>query len=136
MTRAIVEYGLQGTKGSEDTDKYFDKIVKYVPADVIAAWTAAVAVIKGDRTLPEGVLPICFVLGLAATAWWTRRNFKPAVPQPSQVKTKQIVVAVVAFAVWALALGDLNDYLVTLSFWHQAYAKLLLIGFTLVSGAI
>jgi hypothetical protein len=69
MSRAIVEYGLQGTKGSEGTDKYVDKIVKYVPADVIAAWTAVVAVIKGDGTLPAGVLPASFVLGLAATAW-------------------------------------------------------------------
>jgi hypothetical protein len=45
-------------------------------------------------------------------------------------------VAVVAFAVWVLALGDLNSYLATLSFWHVSYAKLLLIGFTLVSGKI
>ena len=58
--------------------------------------------------------------------------------QPPQIK--QCIVATIAFLVWVLALGDLNapltELLKSVFAWNEVYPKLLLIGFTLVSGKI
>jgi hypothetical protein len=111
-----------------------DRVVKYVPADVIAAWTAAVAVIKGAVGIPSAtVLLICFVVGIALTFWWIlKQTDAPGMP-PAH---KQAIIASVAFMVWVLALGDLDDALKTVIAWNEAYAKLLLILFTLISGKV
>lgn len=137
MARRIRDKALQGTAGpvpGGEPDGYADKIVKYVPADVVAAWTAAVAIIKGTVGIPTGrVLLICFIAGLVATYFWTIKQ-TAAASQPPAVK--QAFVATVAFVVWVLALGDLDAVLGAFMNWNAAYAKLLLIGFTLVSGLI
>ena len=134
MPRRIRDFALQSTQGGGQTDGYFDRVVKYVPADVIAAWTAAVAIIKGAVGIPTGtVMLVCFVVGLAVTFWWTLRQTN----EPSQPPAyKQAAVATVAFLVWVLALGDLDAALKAVAAWNEAYAKLLLILFTLVSGQI
>jgi hypothetical protein len=129
-----------GEAGSvSGADEYFDKVVKYVPADVVAAWTAAVAVIKGTVGIPTAwLLLICLIAGLGLTFWWTLRQTAEKSQPPA---TKQAIVASVAFLVWVLALGDLNDALVGIklggtTLWNAAYGKLILIGFTLVSGRL
>jgi hypothetical protein len=137
MARRIRENTLQlagaPVPGGE-ADGYTDKVVKYVPADVVAAWTAAVAVIKGAVGIPTSwVLLICLVVGLALTYWWTLRQTEAANQPPAY---KQAIVATVAFLVWVLALGDLNDVLKMIPLWNDAYTKLILITFTLVSGKI
>jgi hypothetical protein len=117
-------------------DGYLDKVVKYVPADVIAAWTAAVAIIQGAVGIPTStVLLICFVVGLGLTFWWTLAQTDAPGQPPAY---KQAGIATCAFLVWVLALGDLDTALGTLSFmtWNAAYAKLLLIAFTAVSGKL
>jgi hypothetical protein len=142
MARRIREYALQSTDGAPvpggDADGYVDKVVKYVPADVIAAWTTIVALIKAATGIPTStVLLICLVIGLAVTYWWTWQTTKEA-NQPPQIK--QAIVATIAFLVWALALGDLNVPLTELLkpyvAWNEIYPKALLILFTLVSGKI
>jgi hypothetical protein len=138
MPRRIRDFSLQSTDGKTlaggAADEYLDKVVKYVPADIIAAWTAAVAVIKAAGGIPHvAVLLICFVIGLGLTYWWMLKT-TTSPGQPRAVK--QAGVAVVAFAVWVLALGDLNDALAVIPGWNVAYAKLILILFTLVSGII
>lgn len=138
MPRRIREFALQSVDGAEipggKSDGYLDKVIKYVPADVVAAWTAAVAIIKGAVGIPSiVVLLICFAVGLVVTCWWTLALTKTAGQPPA---IKQAIVALFAFAVWVLALGDLNDVLNLIPIWHEAYAKLILIGFTLISGKI
>ena len=137
MARRIREQALQGTAGAAvpggEADGYLDKVVKYVPADVIAAWTAAVAIIKGTAGIPSGrVLLICFAVGLGLTYWWTLSSTKSQSQPPA---TKQAIVATFAFLVWVLALGDLNAPLIAVG-WNEAYARLLLILFTVVSGKL
>src|SRR5271166_1582385 len=132
MPRRIREFTLQSTQGGGERDGYLDRFVKYVPADVIAAWTAAVAVVKGAAGIPSvSVLLICFVGGLGLTYWWTLKQTQTANQPPAY---KQAAVAAIAFLVWVLALGDLNDALKAVMVWNEAYAKLILIAFTLVSG--
>jgi FtsH-binding integral membrane protein len=142
MPRRIREFTLQSTAGAGPgtaADQYLDKVVKYVPADVVAAWTAAVAVINGTVGIPTiWVLLICLIVGLGITYWWTLRQTAEKDQPPA---TKQALIATVAFLVWVLALGDLNDVLTGIklgesSLWNAAYAKLILIGFTLVSGRL
>ncbi|SRR5712692_5962167 len=138
MSRRIREFALQSTNGQKlpggAEDGYFDKVVKYVPADIIAAWTAAVALIKAAVGIPIiAVLLICFVIALGLTYWWVLRTTATSGQPPART---QAMVGVVAFAVWVLALGDLNDALALISWWNVVYAKLILILFTLVSGKI
>jgi hypothetical protein len=135
MPRRIRDFALQSTQGGGQTDGYFDRIVKAVPADVIAAWTAAVAIIKGAAAIPAvPVILVSFVVGLGITYWWMLRQTHEANQPPAH---KQAAIATVAFAVWVLALGDLNAPLKSVfAAWDEAYAKLLLIAFTLISGRI
>jgi len=134
MPRRVREFSLQSTQGGGDADKYLDRVVKYVPADVVAAWTAAVALIKATTGIPSTtVLLISFAVVLGITFWWTLHVTKEAAQPPAY---KQAIIAVVAFAVWVLALGDLNDALQMIGGWNQVYAKLILIVFTLVSGRL
>jgi FtsH-binding integral membrane protein len=134
MPRRVREFELQSTQGGGEADGYLDRVVKYVPADVVAAWTAAVAVIKGTIGIPSiAVLLVCFIVALGLTFWWTLQQTKTENQPPAY---KQAAVATVAFLVWVLALGDLNDALKAVTAWNEAYAKLILIAFTLVSGKI
>jgi hypothetical protein len=137
MARRIRDQTLQAAGApvaGGQADGYFDKVVKYVPADVIAAWTAAVAVIKGAPAIPTWVLLICLVVGLATSYWWTLKQTEVPNQPPA---SKQAIVATIAFLVWVLALGDLDMALKSaIAWWDQAYAKLLLIAFTLVSGKV
>ena len=103
MARRIREQALQVAGApvpGGQVDGYFDKVVKYVPADVIAAWTAAVAVIKAAPTIPTWVLLICLAVGLAATCWWTLRQTDAPNQPPAY---KQAIVATIAFLVWVLS---------------------------------
>jgi hypothetical protein len=135
MPRRIREFALQAAGApipGGEKDGYIDKVVKYVPADVIAAWTAAVAVIKGAAGIPNvTVLLICLVVGLGVTFWWVLTQTATTGQPPAY---KQAIIATIAFLVWVLALGDLDAALGAIMSWNEAYAKLLLIGFTLVSG--
>jgi hypothetical protein len=137
MPRRIRETALQGTAGvvaGGEPDGYTDKIIKYVPGDVIAAWTAAVAIINGTVGIPGNkVLLICFAVGLIATYFWTIKQTAAPNQPPAY---KQALVATGAFLVWVISLGDLDAALGTFMNWNTAYAKLLLICFTLFSGLI
>ncbi len=135
MPRRIRDFALQSTQGGGQSDNYFDRVVKTVPADVIAAWTAAIAIIKGAAGIPAvPVMLVCFVIGLGITYWWMLRQTNEASQPPAH---KQAAIATAAFAVWVLALGDLDAPLkAVFAAWNEAYAKLLLILFTLVSGRI
>src|SRR4051812_10582409 len=117
MPRRIRDFALQDTTGggaSGAPDGYFDRVVKYVPADVIAAWTAAVAIIKGAVGIPgPTVLLICFVIGIGLPCWWTISQPSPPGQPPA---IKQAIVAGVAFLIWVLALGDIDEPLRQLVF--------------------
>jgi hypothetical protein len=137
MSRRIRTVALQGVTGGE-ADSPFDRAIKYVPADVVVAWTAVVAVIKGATDIAADNRPtallICLVIGLLTTFVWTFIHTKdssanPPTQRPAYV---QSAISTIAFVVWVLALGDLNGM------WGitETIGKLALIGFTLVSSFI
>lgn len=131
MTRRVQSLQLQASGAGAAPDGYFDKIVKYIPADIVAAWVAVGALVKGATDVPVNtVLWISFVVGLVLTAWWTWAQTNVPGKPPA---VKQIVISTLAFAVWVFAIGAPFD---SLSWYRAIYASVLLIGYTLVIGRI
>ena len=58
-----------------EIDKYFDKVVKYVPADILGAWVAVTGLVSSARDVPrQTILWVAFAIGLILTAWWTLKQ--------------------------------------------------------------
>lgn len=137
MSRRIVTSQFQAAGATDKMDGYFDRVIKYIPGDVVAGWTAASGLIVSldDANTPQvnesiNVLWIVFFFGLAVTAVWTWRQ--TLVPGRNPAIT-QTIVSTLAFAVWAFALGGPFK---ALTFYRDQYGALLLIGFTVVAGMI
>jgi hypothetical protein len=132
--------GLESVGGPESVparaDDYFDKVVKYIPADVIAAWTTILGVTGGvgltdESTIPISVVWILLVAFTAFTAWWTHRQTMVAQAPPART---QIIVSSIAFVVWAFALG--RPFTALTGFYNPDLAAVLLIVFTFLAARI
>ena len=113
-----------------EIDTYFDKVVKYIPADIVSAWVALTGLVSSARDIPrQPILWVAFGIGLILTAWWT---WKQAALPGRRPPATQAIVSTGAFAVWVFALGG--------SFQHvpgrEVYGSLLLILYTLVVALI
>lgn len=130
MPRRIRTMSLQAS-GGPDADKFFDRVIKYIPADVVGGWVAASGIIgslKGPNSAT--VLWIAFAAGLALTAAWTLHQTREPGKPPAVLQT---VIATLAFAIWAFALGG---PFTQFPWYEQAYGSLVLIGFTLAAGLV
>jgi len=129
MSRRIVSTQLQANQaGSVDT--YFDRVVKYIPADIIAAWTTATGLIAVAAGLSRNVLWIVFFVLLVLTPFWIMKT----TDKPNQPHAKtQIAIGTIAFAVWVFALGG---PFAQLGFYKPVYGSLILIFYTLVVALI
>ena len=132
MPRRIQTIAYQAASGGGEPDTYFDRIVKYVPADVVAAWTAVAAAVKGagSNVSASTILWICFAFGVIFTPFWVLKQTS-VTDKPKAVT--QAVVAMFAFIVWVFALGEPFSFL---SFYNGLYGTLAIIAFTLISGLI
>ena len=121
-----------GPGGAPDVDTYFDRVLKYIPADVISAWVFVVAAVNGapDDVPKPAVLWVAFACGLVLTALWTHRRTREPGRPPA---VTQIALATVAFGVWVFALGG---PFATLGFYRPVYGSLLLVLYTLSSGLV
>jgi hypothetical protein len=133
MPRRIRTTEFQAAGGAQPLDGYFDRVLKYIPADVVGAWVAVTGILKsnaeGDPNA-DALLWGVFAFGLVFTAWWTW--FQTREPgQPSA--TQQTLIATLAFAVWVAALG--GPFLTVPGF-RELYGSLALIAFTLISGRL
>jgi hypothetical protein len=131
MPRRVITTTHHATTDRVDT--YADKIVKYIPADVLAAWVAACGIIAGAaETFPKNnALWICFAFGVIITPLWILRQTRaPGLPPAS----KQAAISTAAFIVWVFALPE--GPFTTLPFYHAIWASLVLIAFTLIIGLI
>jgi hypothetical protein len=116
--------------GTADTNTYFDRVLKYIPADVVAAWIFISGVIATATAGPtETVLWIVFVIVTILTALWTWRQTEPELGPA----TTQIVIATIAFVVWVFALGGPFQ---ALPFYQPWIGSVVLVLFTLAVGAI
>ena len=132
MPRRVISTAPQSTAGTT-VDTYTDKVVKYIPADVVAAWVTATGLIAGaDASFPKPTaLWGCFAFGVIVTPLWTLRQTRaPGLP-PAY---KQTIIATLAFIVWVFAL--VGGPFALLGFYHPIFGSLVLIGFTLIVGLI
>ena len=119
-------------------DNYLARLVKYIPAEIVAAYTAMRAIALGDSSgqipLPEivGASPRLFLLifvgCLVLTPLYQYQIMRDdKLPPP----TYQIAVSTLAFIVWVFAFGDIFSY--WLADYDSRLAGILLIFFTLIT---
>lgn len=131
MGRRIVSRRLESNKSKEAVDGYQDRLLKYIPADINAAWLALTGIVKSVTTIPQStILWILFVILLVLTPIWTWMQTSEGNKPPA---VTQILVATGAFFIWVFALGD---PFTSLSFYQPVYGSILLILYTLIVAKI
>lgn len=129
MGRRIVTIKHQSTKGSVDT--YFDKVIKYIPTDIVGAWVAVTGLISSGSDVPTNLLLwIAFASGTVLTALWTLKQTSVEGKKPAKT---QVLLSTGSFIVWVFALGG---PFATLGFYRPLYGSLLLIFYTLAIGLV
>jgi len=121
--------------GVQRIDGYWDRVIKNIPGDIVAGWTAILGLFgvspgaAGDlRT--TNILWVMWSALTVITFFWTYRQTKATGLRPAWT---QILISTGAFAVWALALGVPFN---TITFYDPKIAAAVLIVFTLTVGAI
>lgn len=131
MPRRIVTTQLQGSGGPQQIDTYFDRVIKYIPADVVAAWIAVTGLVSGAADVPvDTILWIAFGVSVVFTALWTYKQTQVPDKPPA---TTQILIATGAFIVWVFALGG---PFTEMAFYRPIYGSLLLIFYSLFVGLV
>ena len=131
MSRRIVTAQFQAATPAQ-VDTYFDRVVKYIPADIVSAWVAVTGLIGGRTDISvDSILWIAFVLGIIITAAWMWRQTSE--PERETAAVTQILISTVAFVIWVFALGG---PFANLGFYKPVYGSLLLILYTLIVGII
>lgn len=97
MTRGGPLTGAVGS-GGEGSDGYGDRLLKLIPAEVIALYMAMDGVITDNND--HSTQMTLFVLGIGMFAtWFYLKVFLKVDNHP------QIIISVVAFAIWAINIG-------------------------------
>lgn len=121
-----------GDKG-EKTQEYLERVAKYVPAEVIAAYLALLPVVLSatdpDTTRRTIWLAVIFGLGVVFTPLYLWRF-----PGASSVKWFHFVVSTTAFVIWVYSIrGGLFD---DVGGYDTVGAAVSLAAFTLLSGLL
>jgi hypothetical protein len=138
MSIRVRSVALQGAGPGGSTisaDGYLDKIVKSIPSQVIAFYTAAITWLGSgtspqDNAAPNPKLWIAFVLGILLTPILTWKQTHEEGKPPAYL---QIAIATVSFVVWAFAIpGPFQSF----SFWSPGLATVILAAYTILIGAL
>ncbi|NEO84709.1 MAG: hypothetical protein F6J87_10705 [Spirulina sp. SIO3F2] len=126
MSRRIVwtAYESGGTEAS--IDGYFDRLLKYIPADVVGLWLTGSGLIQSQNdTVPRlGLLWLLFVAGLVFSFFWIRKQTAEA---GKPTAWRQVVLSCVSFAIWVFAIGG---PFAELSWYQPIYGSLVLLFYT------
>jgi preprotein translocase subunit YajC len=127
MSRRIITRSLQSNGESIPTDGYTDKLIKYIPSDIVAAWLAVTGIISSDIEAPQQTLLwLLFAVFLVITFFWTLKQTAQRNKAPANT---QSVLSTGSFGVWVFALGG---PFATLSFYRPSYGSVILILYTLL----
>jgi hypothetical protein len=133
MPRRIQSVMYQATGGTASLDGYFDRIIKYIPSDLMGAWVAITGILKSFQKIDPNFMIIqwiVFSLGVIFTTLWTwRQTTEPGKP----LAVLQILMSTLAFIVWVIALGG---PFATVPGYQEYYGSILLIFFTLAAGLL
>lgn len=125
MGRRIVWSAYESSESAEKVDGYSDRLLKYIPADVVSFWLAGNGLVQsqaGDARI--GALWLLFVVGLVLSALWTRKLTKEPGRAPAW---RQIVLSCISFFVWVFAIGGPFS---ELPFYDPLWSSLLLFMYT------
>lgn len=111
----------------QEVDTFVDRVVKYIPAEIVSAWVAAKGVVEAAGASVNGmVLWVCFAVGVIFTALYTLKQTAVPNQSPAVVQTG---ISTVAFIIWVIALGE--PFTTLLGKTNQSlFGSLLLIAYT------
>lgn len=129
MGRRIVTSQLEAKQAKAEVakiDGYFDKLLKYIPTEIVGAWIAITGLIKSASNIPTNtILWTLLIIFTGLTALYIlKQTSEPKKP----IAVKQITISTIAFVVWVFALGEPFD---SLSFYNPIYGSILLIIYNL-----
>lgn len=126
MSRRIVWSAYESSDSEEKIDGYFDRLLKYIPSDVVGLWLAGSGLIKSqaDDGSRAGLLWFLFVVGLVISFFWTRKQTTEA---GKPTAWRQIFLSCGAFVVWVFAIGG---PFAELSVYKPLYGSLFLLVYT------
>ncbi|WP_008310073.1 hypothetical protein [Leptolyngbya sp. PCC 6406] len=126
MSRRIVWTAYESSEPEAQVDGYFDRLLKYIPADVVGLWLTGSGLIRSQAadTSRVGLLWLLFIVGLVFSFFWTRKQTRAA-GQPTP--WRQIGLSCLSFFVWVFAIGGpFAEY----SLYEPLYGSLLLLIYT------
>ncbi len=128
MTRRIVSRSFQATGGGPPVDGYFDRLIKYIPSDIVGAWLVTKNLISAYGKAPPSTLWVAFACGIVLTILVVRLT-----PNNGPATWFQVAISTVAFVIWSWALGSpLSDVIP-----HSAlFSSLVLIAYTVLVAAL
>ncbi|MEO1185453.1 MAG: hypothetical protein AAFX46_12520 [Cyanobacteria bacterium J06636_27] len=130
MGRRIITTQLEGNQGVK-IDGYFDKLIKYIPSEIVGAWIAIKGLIASDDTVPQdSFLWTLFAIFTILTAVWI---FKQTSEPKKPPAVTQIMLSTGAFIIWVFALGEPFS---SLTFYRPVYGSISLILYTLIVALI
>ncbi|MEM7579538.1 MAG: hypothetical protein AAF316_06705 [Cyanobacteria bacterium P01_A01_bin.80] len=126
MGRRIITTQLEGNQGFK-IDGYFDKLIKYIPSEIVGAWIAIKGLIASDDTVPQdNFLWTLFAIFTILTAVWI---FKQTSEPKKPPAVTQILISTGAFIIWVFALGEPFS---SLALYRPVYGSIALILYTLI----
>lgn len=106
-------------------DDYRDRLIKYIPADVVAIYLSLLALIKTANPQKTPIITVewvIFAIIFVVSVPWQVRVMKIG-------KWQQVAIGSVAFVIWAISLGD--PFATAWSTWYQPlYGSIILMLFT------
>ena len=126
MGRRIVTSQLEAKTEVAKIDGYFDKLLKYIPTEIVGGWIAITGLIKSASNISTNtILWILLIIFTGLTALYIlKQTSEPKKP----LAVKQTTISTIAFVVWVFALGEPFD---SLSFYNPIYGSILLIIYNL-----
>lgn len=125
MGRRIITRELQANTGTGQIDGYFDKLIKYIPTEVVGVWIAITNVIKSASDIPTNtILWIALAICTFGTACYI---LKQTIVPKKPLAIRQTIISTIAFVVWVFALGEPFN---SLDFYRPAYGTLAMIFYT------
>ncbi|HJU74140.1 MAG TPA: hypothetical protein VJ717_10360 [Gemmatimonadaceae bacterium] len=126
--RRIITAQLQDTgPAANQIDDFADRILKYIPAEIVAAWVALTGLLTGLAVM---ALWIIFVIVAVLTFFYMKRQTDLPGKPPA---TTQNSIGVLSFIVWAFALHSGPFGSLT---YPAAYGSIALILYTLAIGLV
>lgn len=132
MGRRIITTQEQDTSAGGKPDGYFDRLLKYIPSDVVGCWLAATGIINSlpDKEPKSTWLWIIFIFSLVITPIWVRNQTKE---NGKRIAYTQMFFSTIAFVVWVFALGG---PFTSFSFYQPYQGSVVLILYTTLVAAI